>query len=111
MDFKKQYPIYRKLYQGIQILFLSIIYYLTYVYRDHSLAIEYNSLIKIENLKKNQNTVCSMTTNSQPINISFIGKPNSGKSSPLTIALYTLDLPSTSSDFTVRISCNVYDAP
>ena len=38
-------------------------------------------MIKIENFKYNQNLVDSENNNTHKINISFIGKPNSGKSS------------------------------
>ncbi len=41
----------------------------------------YNSLIKIENFSKTENKLFSRINNSHQINISFIGKPNSGKSS------------------------------
>ena len=39
------------------------------------------------------------------------GTPGSGIFSPLTIASYVFTLPTTSSDFTVNISCNVCAAP
>ena len=39
------------------------------------------------------------------------GIPDSKFSSPFTIVSFTLTRPATSSDFTVKISCNVYDAP
>ena len=39
------------------------------------------------------------------------GNPGSGIGSPLTIASYVLALPITSSDFTVKISLNVAEAP
>ena len=47
----------------------------------------YNSLIKIENFKYSQNFIDSKKINSHKINISFIGKPNSGKSSLINTIL------------------------
>ena len=47
----------------------------------------YNSLIKIENFRTNENINFSKNKNSNQINISFIGKPNSGKSSLINTIL------------------------
>ncbi len=47
----------------------------------------YNSLIKIENLRNSENIIPSKFKNSSQINISFIGKPNSGKSSLINAIL------------------------
>ena len=41
----------------------------------------YNALLKIEYFKYNQNLIASKNNDNYKINISFIGKPNSGKSS------------------------------
>ncbi len=46
----------------------------------------YNSLLKIENLRNNENLLIKNNNNYQ-INISFIGKPNSGKSSLINTIL------------------------
>ncbi len=47
----------------------------------------YNSLIKIENFRDSQNLIASKKNNSNKINISFVGKPNSGKSSLINTIL------------------------
>ena len=47
----------------------------------------YNSLLKIENFKLSQNIVSSKNSIGHKINISFIGKPNSGKSSLINTIL------------------------
>src|SRR5262249_31033280 len=39
------------------------------------------------------------------------GRPGSAGTSPLTMASYACERPSTSSDLTVRSSCSVYEAP
>ena len=49
--------------------------------------------------------------NSLTSTLKLSGTPGSGMFSPLTIASYVLTLPTTSSDFTVNISCSVYAAP
>ena len=47
----------------------------------------YHSLMKIENFKYSQNLIATKNNNSHKINISFIGKPNSGKSSLINTIL------------------------
>ena len=47
----------------------------------------YNSLIKIENFRNNENITPSNFSNSSQIRISFIGKPNAGKSSLINTIL------------------------
>ena len=47
----------------------------------------YNSLIKNKNFKNNENKIVSKSYNSYEIKISFIGKPNSGKSSLINTIL------------------------
>ena len=47
----------------------------------------YNSLIKIENFRNNENITPSNFNNSSQIRISFIGKPNAGKSSLINTIL------------------------
>ncbi len=65
--------------EAIRIGFKEIIY----ISSEHKKGFNdiYNSLIKIEKLKSSKNINFTKNNNSQFINISFIGKPNSGKSS------------------------------
>ena len=70
---------------AIKIGFKEIIY----VSSEHKRGFNdiYNSLIKIENFRNNENTFFPKSNNSSQINISFIGKPNSGKSSLINTIL------------------------
>ncbi len=65
--------------EAIKIGFKEIIY----ISSEHKKGFNelYNSLIKIEKVKNSKNITFSKINNSHQINISFIGKPNSGKSS------------------------------
>ncbi len=60
-----------------------------YISSEHKKGFDdiYNSLIKIENFRNNENIIPSINSNSSQINISFIGKPNSGKSSLINTIL------------------------
>ena len=71
--------------EAIKIGFKEIIY----ISSEHKKGFNdiYNSLIKIENFKNSKNINFSKNNNSHQINISFIGKPNSGKSSLINTIL------------------------
>ena len=71
--------------EAIKIGFKEIIY----ISSEHKRGFNdiYNSLIKIENFRNSQNTISSKINNNDQINISFIGKPNSGKSSLINTIL------------------------
>ena len=71
--------------EAIKIGFKEIIY----ISSEHKKGFNdiYNSLIKIENFKNSKNINFSKNYNSNQINISFIGKPNSGKSSLINTIL------------------------
>ena len=71
--------------EAIKIGFKEIIY----ISSEHKMGFDdiYNSLIKIENFKNSENIIPSTINNNSKINISFIGKPNSGKSSLINTIL------------------------
>ena len=66
-----------------------------------------NSLLSSENSLTSNPNACNSFTST----LKLSGTPGSGIFSPLTIASYALTRPTTSSDFIVKISCNVYAAP
>jgi GTP-binding protein len=70
---------------AIKIGFKEIIY----ISSEHKKGFDdiYNSLIKIENLRNSENIIPSIINNRSQINISFIGKPNAGKSSLINTIL------------------------
>ena len=71
--------------EAIKIGFKEIIY----ISSEHKKGFDdiYNSLIKIENITDSEKIFPSINNNSSQINISFIGKPNSGKSSLINTIL------------------------
>ena len=71
--------------EAIKIGFKEIIY----ISSEHKKGFDkiYDSLIKIKNFRNSENIITSIINNNSQIKISFIGKPNSGKSSLINTIL------------------------